>query len=166
MKVLIVMGSESDLPIMEETAGVLKDFGIPFEITIASAHRSPARVMKLASEAEKKGAEVVIAGAGMAAHLAGAIASHTLLPVIGVPMGSSPLSGMDSLLSTVQMPAGVPVATVAIGKAGAKNAAVLAVQIIARKDPKVLKKLREFKKGLAVGKKLKAGKKKKSFKKT
>jgi phosphoribosylaminoimidazole carboxylase PurE protein len=149
MKVLIVMGSNTDLPVLEEAAKVLKDFGIPYEMTVASAHRSPERVMKLVQDADKKGADVIIAGAGMAAHLAGVIASHTTLPVIGVPINASPLGGMDALLSTAQMPPGVPVATVSIGKAGAKNAAILAVQILARKEKKLAKKLLEFKKQMA-----------------
>lgn len=148
MKVLIVMGSDSDLPVMEEAGKMLNEFGIPFEMTVASAHRSPKRAVNLALGAEKKGADVIIAGAGMAAHLAGILAAHTILPVIGVPLSTSALGGMDSLLSTVQMPPGVPVAAMAIGKAGAKNAAILAAQIIGRKDPKVAKKLREFKKRL------------------
>jgi len=136
-KVLIIMGSDSDLPVMEGSGEILRELGIPFEITVASAHRTPARVSKLASEAEGKGIDVIIAGAGMAAHLAGVIASHTILPVIGVPIDSSPLKGLDALLSTVQMPPGVPVAAMSIGKAGAKNAAFLAAQIIGRKDRKV-----------------------------
>lgn len=149
MKVLIVMGSDSDLTVMAETARLLEEFGIPYKMTVASAHRSPGRVMALAQEAEKKGTDVIIAGAGMAAHLAGAFASQTTLPVIGVPINASPLSGLDSLLAMVQMPPGVPVATVAVGKAGARNAAILAAQILARKDPKLLRKLRAYKKKLA-----------------
>lgn len=155
------MGSDSDLSVMEEAGKVLGEFGIPFEMTVASAHRSPERAMRLASGAEKKGVEVIIAGAGMAAHLAGVIAAHTILPVIGVPMDSSPLQGLDSLLSTVQMPPGIPVATVAIGKAGAKNAAILAAQIMGRKNPELAKKLHAFKKKMSddVEKKAKALKK-------
>ena len=149
MKVLIVMGSDSDLSVMEESRKVLDDFGIENKITVASAHRSPERVKKLVKDAEKKGVEVIIAGAGMAAHLAGVIASHTVLPVIGVPINASSLGGLDALLSTVQMPPGVPVATVTVGKAGAKNAAVLAAQIIARKDNTITKKLRAYKKRMA-----------------
>lgn len=145
-KVLIVMGSDSDIPVMEESGKILKELGIPYEMTIASAHRTPARTVRLAEEAEEKGIEVIIAGAGMAAHLAGVISSHTILPVIGVPIDSSPLSGLDSLLSTVQMPPGVPVATMAIGKAGAKNAAIFSAQIIGRKDSKVAESLKEYKK--------------------
>ncbi len=132
-KVLIIMGSDSDLPIMEEAEKVLKKFKIPYDTTVASAHRSPKRTVKLTTEAEKKGIEVIIAGAGSAAHLAGVIAAHTILPVIGVPIDSSPLKGIDALFSTVQMPPGIPVATMAIGKAGAKNAAILAAQILRAK---------------------------------
>lgn len=148
-RVLIVMGSDSDMPVMEETGKVLKEFGIPFEITIASAHRSPERAAKLAKEAEKNGIEVIIAGAGAAAHLAGVIAAHTILPVIGVPINSSPLQGFESLLSMVQMPPGVPVATMAVGKAGAKNAAVFAAEIIGRKDAKIADRLKGYKKKMA-----------------
>jgi phosphoribosylamine--glycine ligase len=145
-KVLIVMGSDSDLPIVEETGKILREFGVPYEMTIASAHRTPERVQKLASEAEKRGIEVVVAAAGAAAHLAGVVASHTLLPVIGIPINSSPLQGFDALLSTVQMPPGVPVATMAVGKAGARNAAILAAQIIGRKEKRVMRKLASYRK--------------------
>ncbi len=148
-RVLIIVGSDSDLPIIEDTEKMLDEFGIAYETTIASAHRTPERAVMLASQAEGRGIEVIITGAGMAAHLAGVIAAHTILPVIGVPIDSSSLKGIDSLLSTVQMPAGVPVATVAIGKTGAKNAAILSAQIIARKDPAVAKKLITFKKKMA-----------------
>ena len=148
-QVLIVVGSDSDLPVMKTAEDILKELRIPYTVTIASAHRTPERVTKLASEAEERGIEVIIAGAGMAAHLAGALASRTILPVIGVPIDSSPLKGLDSLLSTVQMPPGVPVATMAIGKAGAKNAAILSAQIIARKDTKVSKRLKDLRKKLA-----------------
>jgi len=144
MKVLILMGSDSDLQVMEACKETLDGLGVPSKMTVASAHRTPERVAELVKEAERKGADVIICGAGMAAHLAGAVASQTLLPVIGVPLSSSSLNGMDALLSTVQMPPGVPVATVSIGKAGAKNAAVLAAQIIAREDKDVLRKLRAF----------------------
>ena len=146
--VMIIMGSDSDYPVMEGAEDILKKMGIPFETTIASAHRTPKRAIKLATNAETKGVEVIIAGAGMAAHLAGVLAAHTILPVIGVPISSSPLNGIDSLLSTVQMPPGVPVATMAIGKAGAKNAAILSAQIIARKNRNIAKKLKEYKKSL------------------
>lgn len=147
--VLIIMGSDSDLPVMEGAEKVLMELGIACERTIASAHRTPGRAIRLATEAEKRGIEVIIAGAGMAAHLAGVLAAHTILPVIGVPIGSSSLNGIDSLLSTVQMPPGVPVATMAIGKPGARNAGILAAQILARKDRKVAGKLRKFKKKMA-----------------
>ncbi len=149
-KVLIVMGSESDLPVMESAGEILEKFGVPYDMTIASAHRTPARAIKLAESAEQKGIGVIIAGAGMAAHLAGVLAAHTVLPVIGVPIESSHLKGLDSLLSTVQMPPGVPVATMAIGKAGAKNAAIFAVQILSCKDKELLKKFKEYKKQMAV----------------
>ena len=148
-QVLIIMGSDSDLPVVEEAGNILREFGIPYEMTIASAHRTPERVRKLAAEAEKRGIEVIIAAAGAAAHLAGIVAAHTLLPVIGIPMNSSPLQGIDSLLSTVQMPPGVPVATMAVGKAGAKNAAILAAQIIGRQDKGIMKKLVEYRKRMA-----------------
>ncbi len=146
MKVLVLMGSETDLQVMEACKETLDSLGIPARMTVASAHRTPERVTELVKEAERKGAQVIICGAGMAAHLAGAVASQTILPVIGVPLSNSPLSGIDSLLSTVQMPPGVPVATVSIGKAGAKNAAVLAAQIISRSDRDVLRRLRAFRK--------------------
>lgn len=149
-KVLIIMGSDSDLPVVEETRKILEEFGIPCEMTIASAHRTPERVMKLSREAEKRGIEVIIAAAGSAAHLAGVVAAHTLLPVIGIPINSSPLQGFDSLLSTVQMPPGVPVAAMAVGKAGAKNAAILSAQIIGRKDKGILRKLAAFRKRMAL----------------
>lgn len=150
-KVLIVIGSDSDLPVMEEAGKVLEEFGIPYILTVASAHRSPERTRKLATEAEEKGIEVIIAAAGMAAHLAGVLASHTLLPVIGVPIDSSCLHGLDSLLSTVQMPPGVPVATMSIGSAGAKNAAILSAQIVSKKDPQVAKRLKEYRKKMSEG---------------
>lgn len=150
-KVLIIMGSDSDLPVMEETEKILKAFGISFETTIASAHRSPERAVKLAKGAEKKGFEVIITGAGAAAHLAGVIAAHTILPVIGVPINSSPLQGFDALFSTVQMPPGIPVATMAVGTAGAKNAAIFAAEIIGRKDAKIVRQLKEHKKRLEEG---------------
>jgi len=148
-RVLIVMGSDSDLPVMEGAEEMLGKLKIPYETTIASAHRTPERAVRLASQAEKKGIEAIIAGAGMAAHLAGVLAAHTVLPVIGVPINSSPLNGLDALLSTVQMPPGVPVAAMSIGKAGARNAAIFSAQIIARKDPKVAKRLRDLRKKLA-----------------
>jgi phosphoribosylaminoimidazole carboxylase PurE protein len=145
----IVMGSDSDLPIMEEAAKVLMDFEVPFEVTIASAHRSPERAFRYAREAEGRGLHVIIAGAGGAAHLGGVLAAETLLPVIGVPIDSSSLKGLDALLSMVQMPGGVPVATMAIGKAGARNAGILAVQILARREPRLSERLRIFKEEMA-----------------
>jgi phosphoribosylaminoimidazole carboxylase PurE protein len=145
----IVMGSDSDLPVMQETAKLLETFGIHYDITISSAHRSPDLTASYAKNAAKKGFEVIIAGAGAAAHLAGVIASKTTLPVIGVPIDSSSLKGLDSLLSTVQMPSGVPVATMALGKTGAKNAAIFATQILSLKYPDLKKKLTSFKKRLS-----------------
>jgi phosphoribosylaminoimidazole carboxylase PurE protein len=142
--VSVIMGSDSDLPILEEAARILKTFGIPFETRISSAHRSPDKTIKYAQEAAQRGVEVIIAGAGGAAHLAGVIAAHTLLPVIGVPINSSPLNGLDSLLSTVQMPSGVPVAAMAIGKSGARNAGILAAQILGLKHPEILKALKDY----------------------
>jgi phosphoribosylaminoimidazole carboxylase PurE protein len=142
----IVMGSDSDLPVMEEAAKVLKDFGIPYEMTISSAHRTPKRTSSYARGAEKRGIKVIIAGAGNAAHLAGFIAAETTLPVIGVPIESSSLKGLDSLLSTVQMPGGVPVASMAIGKAGAKNAGIFAAQLLSVNDKKLQAKLKKFRK--------------------
>lgn len=144
----IVMGSDSDLPVMEEAEEILSQFQVPFEVTLSSAHRSPTRTIRYAKSAEERGLEVIIVGAGAAAHLAGVIASETILPVIGIPIDSSPLKGIDSLLSTVQMPGGVPVATMAIGRAGAKNAAILAVQILALKSPQLKEALKAYKKRL------------------
>ncbi len=148
-EVSIVMGSDSDLEVMKETAAILKELGISFEMTVASAHRSPQRAAEYASTANKRGLKVIIAGAGHAAHLAGAMAAYTSLPVIGVPLDSSCLQGLDALLSTVQMPPGVPVATVSIGKSGARNAGILAAQILALSDSKLAKRLKAFKKELA-----------------
>ena len=145
----IVMGSDSDLETMAEAAKILKEFDVPFEMTIASAHRSPGRAAEYASTASERGLKVIIAGAGHAAHLAGAMAAHTWIPVIGVPIDSSCLQGLDALLSTVQMPPGVPVAVVSIGKSGAKNAGILAAQILAVSDSKLAQKLEAFKKDLA-----------------
>ena len=145
----IVMGSDSDLEIMEETALVLEKFGVSYEMTVASAHRSPKRAAEFASFAHKRGIKVIVAGAGHAAHLAGTMAAFTWLPVIGVPIDSSCLQGFDSLLSTVQMPPGIPVATVSIGKPGARNAGILAVQILALSDQKLTKMLKAFKEELA-----------------
>ena len=141
----IVMGSDSDLNVMAEAAAVLEKFDIAFEMTVASAHRSPQRAAEFAGTARDRGIKVIIAGAGHAAHLAGAMAAHTQLPVIGVPIDSSAFQGLDALLSTVQMPPGIPVATVAVGKPGAKNAGILAAQIIALGDPVLAGKLTDYK---------------------
>ena len=144
--VSIVMGSDSDLEIMREAGKALDDFGIAYEIDVTSAHRSPDRSADFAKKAAERGIKVIIAGAGGAAHLAGVIAAHTILPVIGVPIPSTSLNGMDSLLSTVQMPAGIPVGTLAIGKPGAINAALLAVAILALQRPDLHQKLEAFRK--------------------
>jgi phosphoribosylaminoimidazole carboxylase PurE protein len=143
--VLILMGSDSDAPIMEAAGAALSEFGLSWEMTVASAHRSPARVARLVDRAPGRGVKVFIVGAGAAAHLAGVVAAQTTLPVIGVPIDSSALNGLDALLSTVQMPPGVPVATVAIGKPGATNAGVLAAQMIALGDPALASRLRDYK---------------------
>ncbi len=145
----VIMGSDSDLPVMQEALEVLTNFGIAAEITVASAHRSPQRVSEYASNAVRRGLRVLIAGAGGAAHLAGVLAAETSLPVIAVPIASSPLAGWDALLATVQMPAGVPVATMAVGKAGAINAAILAAQILAVADKKIQVRLQQYKEELA-----------------
>lgn len=129
--VSVVMGSDSDLPVMEEATKILEQFDIPYELFLTSAHRSPARTTTFAKNAQQRGIKVIIVGAGAAAHLAGVIASETLLPVIGVPIDATSLQGLDALLATVQMPGGIPVATMAIGKAGARNAALFAVRILA-----------------------------------
>ncbi len=147
--VLILIGSDSDAPVMQAAVDVLREFQIPCEMTVASAHRSPERVTRLVREAPGRGVRVFIVGAGAAAHLAGVIAAHTIAPVIGVPIDSSALKGMDALLSTVQMPPGVPVATVSIGRPGATNAAVLAAQILAVGDPAMAERLRQYKQKLA-----------------
>jgi phosphoribosylaminoimidazole carboxylase PurE protein len=151
VQVSIVMGSDSDLEIMREAGKSLDEFGIAYEIDVTSAHRSPDRTAEFARKAAERGIRVIIAGAGGAAHLAGVIAAHTTLPVIGVPIPSTSLNGMDSLLSTVQMPAGIPVATVAIGKPGATNAGILAAQMIALADASIAKKLDSHKEKLARG---------------
>lgn len=140
------MGSDSDLPVMEEAAKILEEFGVSYEITIVSAHRTPERMFRYAQEAESRGIEVIIAGAGGAAHLPGMVASITPLPVIGVPVKSSALQGLDSLLSIVQMPPGVPVATVAIN--GARNAGILAAEILGIKYPEVRERVRAYKESL------------------
>jgi len=149
--VSIVMGSDSDLEIMREAGKALEGFGIAYEIDVTSAHRSPDRTAEYARRAAGRGVRVIIAGAGGAAHLAGVIAAHTTLPVIGVPIPSTSLNGMDSLLATVQMPAGIPVATVAIGKPGATNAGILAAQILGVGDSEIAKKLEAHKEKLAAG---------------
>lgn len=146
-KVIIVMGSDSDLPVVEKGIDVLKEYGVPFEVRVLSAHRTPVEAAELSSTAREKGAGVIIAAAGKAAHLAGAMAANTTLPVIGIPVKSSTLDGLDALLSTVQMPAGIPVATVAID--GAANAALLAIQILAVTDAELADKLSEKRKAAA-----------------
>jgi phosphoribosylaminoimidazole carboxylase PurE protein len=143
IKVGIIMGSKSDAELMSEASKVLEGFGVACETRVLSAHRSPRAALKYVESAEERGLRILIAGAGAAAHLAGFLAAHTVIPVIGVPVDSSPLKGLDALLSTVQMPAGVPVACMAIGKAGARNAAFLAAQILALNDPQLAAKLRE-----------------------
>src|SRR5215467_4688727 len=144
----IIMGSDSDLPTMQETVKVLKQFEIPYELGVYSAHRSPHRTAEYVRSARDRGLKLIIAGAGSSAHLAGVTAAETTLPVIGVPIDSSPLSGFDALLSTVQMPPGVPVATMGVGKSGATNAGFLVVQILALNDPKLATKLAEYKASL------------------
>ncbi|MBI3329415.1 MAG: 5-(carboxyamino)imidazole ribonucleotide mutase [Nitrospinae bacterium] len=145
----VVMGSDSDWTVMQETVQILDFFEIPREVVVASAHRSPERTFAYAREAAGRGLKVLIAGAGGAAHLAGVLASATTLPVIGVPIDSPPLQGLDALLATVQMPGGVPVATVAIGKNGARNAGILAAQILALSDPALTERLRAYRAQLA-----------------
>lgn len=147
--VLVLMGSDSDAPVMQGAVDILREMDIACEMTVASAHRSPERVMRLVREAPGRGVRVFIVGAGAAAHLAGVVAAHTSLPVIGVPIDSSALKGLDALLSTVQMPPGVPVATVSIGKPGATNAGVLAAQILALGDSALATRLSKYKAGLA-----------------
>ena len=148
-KVGVVLGNDSDWGVMKGYAETLEKFGVAFEVRVSSAHRSPAATAEYAAEARQNGLEVLIAAAGMAAHLAGVMAAHTTLPVIGVPMAAGSLQGIDALLSTVQMPEGIPVATVGIGSAGAKNAALLAVQILALKDNALAEKLADHKSFLA-----------------
>ncbi len=147
--VIIVCGSESDLPVMEGAAKACEEFEIPFEVRILSAHRAPALLREALAEWQEHGARVLIAGAGGAAHLAGTLAAHSILPVIGVPIDSSPLHGLDALYATVQMPSGVPVAAMAVGRAGATNAGILAAQIIALSEPAVRKHLQAYKEGLS-----------------
>src|SRR5579885_180900 len=162
--VSIVMGSDSDLEIMRESTKPLEEFGIAYEIDITSAHRSPHRTAEYARKAAERGIRVIIAGAGGAAHLAGVIAAHTTLPVLGVPIPSTSLNGLDSLLATVPMPAGIPVATVAIGKPGATNAGILAAQILGVADSAVAQKLHGHKEKLAKGVEEKSKKLKESAK--
>ena len=142
--VSVVMGSDSDLPVMEEATKILDEFGVGCERILTSAHRAPERTAKFSKAAAGRGIKIIIAGAGAAAHLAGVIASQTLLPVIGVPINATSINGLDALLSTVQMPGGIPVATMAIGKAGAKNAALFAVRMLALDDKTLEKKLRDY----------------------
>ncbi len=141
--VAVLMGSDSDLPVLQSTMEVLEALGIPFEVKITSAHRTPAVTHAYVKEADARGCAVFIAAAGLAAHLAGTVAGLTLKPVIGVPLDAGPLQGMDALLSTVQMPGGIPVACVAVGKPGAKNAAYLAAQMLALSDPDLVARLKE-----------------------
>ena len=148
-KVAIFIGSESDFEVIEGAVKILKDFEVPFLLEVTSAHRTPERTRKLVSEFEAGGGEVFIAAAGMAAHLAGVVASHTILPVIGIPVGGSAVNGMDALLATVQMPKGIPVASMGIGKHGAINAALLAVQILSLQDEALKSRLREYRKAQA-----------------
>ena len=142
--VAILMGSQSDLPVVENSFKILKDFGIKFEAHVMSAHRTPADACKFAEGAEANGVKVIICAAGMAAHLGGVVAAHTILPVIGLPMASEPFNGMDALLATVQMPPGIPVAAVTAGKAGGKNAALYAISILALSDTEITEKLKQF----------------------
>ena len=146
IKVAIMMGSKTDLPVMEQAAKILKDFQVPYEIKVLSAHRTPKETAEYAEELKAKGVRVVICGAGASAALSGVVAAHTILPVIGVPINSTPLNGMDALLSTVQMPPGVPVGAVAIGEHGAKNAALLALRILGLSDETIAQGLEKFKK--------------------
>lgn len=159
----ILMGSDSDLPVMEEAAKMLKKFGVPFELDITSAHRSPERTRQYATTAIERGLKVLIVGAGGAAHLAGVIAAETTLPIIAVPLSATSLGGLDALLSSVQMPRGIPVGVMAIGVAGAVNAAIFACQIIATSDPLIADNLLEYKKQLAIGVAEKSEKAKRKF---
>ena len=147
----VIMGSDSDYAVMAEAGRMLEKFGIGFEVEVVSAHRSPARAAEYAETAAKRGLKAIIVGAGGAAHLAGVVAALTTVPVIGVPMSATSLNGMDSLLAIVQMPAGVPVATMAIGKAGATNAGIFAAQILGASDAEIARRLAEYKKELAAG---------------
>ena len=141
----VVMGSDSDLPIVEEALQVLDEFGVPYEVKILSAHRSPDQTSAYAKSAAERGLRVILAAAGWAAHLGGVLAAETILPVIGIPVNSSPLQGLDALFATVQMPPGIPVATMAIGKGGAHNAALFAIQILALQEPQLRDRLKQFK---------------------
>lgn len=141
----VVMGSDSDLPIVEEALQVLDEFGVPYEVKILSAHRSPDQTSAYAKSAAERGLRVILAAAGWAAHLSGVLAAETILPVIGIPVNSSPLQGLDALLATVQMPPGIPVATMAIGKGGAHNAALFAIQVLALQEPQLRDRLKQFK---------------------
>ncbi len=143
-KIGILMGSKSDADLMGEASRILEEFGVPHEMKVLSAHRTPQETSEYAQSAESRGIQALIAGAGYAAHLAGALAAHSTLPIIGVPLEASSLKGLDSLLSTVQMPKGIPVACMGIGKAGAINAALFAVQILSRSDPGLAQKLKEY----------------------
>lgn len=149
MKVVIFLGSESDFDVIQEALEVLKEFGVPFRLEVSSAHRSPERTLRLVRETEAAGAEVYIAVAGKAAHLAGAVAAQTIRPVIGVPVDSAALSGLDALLSTVQMPKGIPVATMGLGKMGGTNAALLAIAILSLSDPGLKDKLLAYRARMA-----------------
>ena len=149
MKVAVFIGSDSDYEVVKEALEILKEFNIPFALEITSAHRSPSRTVKLIESYEKEGVEVFIAVAGKAAHLAGVVAAHTVRPVIGVPVESSALCVLDALLSTVQMPKGVPVATMGLGRSGASNAALLAVQVLSLKDPSLVETLKTYREKMA-----------------
>jgi 5-(carboxyamino)imidazole ribonucleotide mutase len=146
--VAILMGSDSDLPTVRETCSVLQTFGVPFEAHVLSAHRSPEDLVAYVRQAEEAGVQVFVAAAGGAAHLAGVVAAHSTRPVVGIPMQTSPLNGLDSLLSTVQMPGGVPVATMAIGAAGARNAGLFAVQVLALADSVLAERLQRYRAGI------------------
>ena len=150
ISVLILMGSDSDWEVMADAANLLKQFKVPFEARVSSAHRTPERTIEILRNAENHGCRVIIAGAGAAAHLAGVVAGHTILPVIGVPLNATSLQGLDALLATVQMPVGIPVATMAIGNAGAGNAALLALQILAVADPELAGQLTVYRKNMVV----------------
>jgi len=141
----VVMGSDSDLPIVEEALQVLDEFGVPYEVKILSAHRSPDQTSAYAKSAAERGLRVILAAAGWAAHLGGVLAAETILPVIGIPVNSSPLQGLDALVATVQLPPGIPVATMAIGKGGAHNAALFAIQVLALQEPQLRERLQQFK---------------------